>query len=71
VLGEAAYVLGNASHVPAQGTVPFTLRVAAHHLGDVDTSAAIAGGIVASPPEQWRREREPLPDWVSRSDQEL
>jgi ADP-ribosylglycohydrolase len=82
---EAAYVLGNGSRVTAQDTVPFTLWVAAHHLsdyraaitacvragGDVDTTAAIVGGIIASPPEQWRREREPLPDWVSRSEQEI
>ncbi|HTU99416.1 MAG TPA: ADP-ribosylglycohydrolase family protein [Luteitalea sp.] len=31
---EAAYVLGNGSRVTAQDTVPFTLWVAAHHLGD-------------------------------------
>ncbi|MFD5826869.1 ADP-ribosylglycohydrolase family protein [Lentzea sp. NPDC060358] len=77
---EAAYVLGNGSRVTAQDTVPFTLWVAAHHLddyraaitacvragGDVDTTAAIVGGIVATPPPEWRAEREPLPDWVSR-----
>ncbi|HUQ56214.1 ADP-ribosylglycohydrolase family protein [Lentzea sp.] len=78
--GEAAYVLGNGSRVTAQDTVPFTLWVAAHHLddyraaittcveagGDVDTTAAIVGGIIATPPPEWVAEREPLPDWVSR-----
>jgi ADP-ribosylglycohydrolase len=77
---EAAYVLGNGSRVTAQDTVPFTLWVAAHHLadyrkaittcvqagGDVDTTAAIVGGIVATPPPEWVAEREELPDWVSR-----
>ncbi|NGY62966.1 ADP-ribosylglycohydrolase family protein [Lentzea sp. NEAU-D13] len=77
---EAAYVLGNGSRVTAQDTVPFTLWVAAHHLddyraaitacvkagGDVDTTAAIVGGIIATPPPEWRREREELPDWVRR-----
>jgi len=77
---EAAYVLGNGSRVTAQDTVPFTLWVAAHHLddyraaitacvkagGDVDTTAAIVGGIIAAAPPRWREEREPLPDWVRR-----
>ncbi|MFS8101631.1 ADP-ribosylglycohydrolase family protein [Lentzea alba] len=77
---EAAYVLGNGSRVTAQDTVPFTLWVAAHHLddyreavttcvtagGDIDTTAAITGGIVARPPQDWVAEREALPDWVSR-----
>lgn len=77
---EAAYVLGNGSRVTAQDTVPFTLWVAAHHLddyrkavttcvqagGDVDTTAAIVGGIVGEPPPEWVAEREELPDWVGR-----
>lgn len=77
---EAAYVLGNGSRVTAQDTVPFTLWVAAHHLddyhaaittcvkagGDVDTTAAIVGGIIATPPREWIEEREPLPDWAAR-----
>ena len=77
---EAAYVLGNGSRVTAQDTVPFTLWVAAHHLGDyrravttcvqaggdVDTTAAIVGGIVGNPPPEWVAEREELPDWVRR-----
>ena len=74
------YVLGNGSRVTAQDTVPFALWVAAHHLddyhaaitacvkagGDVDNTGAIVGGIVAAAPEEWRDEREPLPEWVSR-----
>lgn len=76
---EAAYVLGNGSRVTAQDTVPFALWVAAHHLGDyraaitacvraggdVDTTGAIVGGIVATAPREWLDEREPLPRWVS------
>ncbi|GGM67778.1 ADP-ribosylglycohydrolase family protein [Dactylosporangium sucinum] len=81
---EAAYVLGNGSQVLAQDTVPFTLWVAAHHLddyetaitecvaagGDVDTTAAIVGGIVAAytgrdgVPQRWLRQREPLPAYA-------
>ncbi|GGU52035.1 ADP-ribosylglycohydrolase family protein [Lentzea flava] len=34
--------------------------------GDVDTTAAIVGGIVAKPPQQWVAEREDLPDRVRR-----
>lgn len=88
---EAAQVLGNGSRVTAQDTVPFTLWVAATHLdeypaaiatclaadGDIDTTSAIVGGIVAahsgcgnSPgrigvPAAWIATREPLPSWVS------
>jgi len=90
---EAAYELGNGSQVLAQDTVPFTLWVAATHLadypsavlacveagGDVDTTAAIVGGIVASYtgkagipagtakagiPAAWLANREPLPHWL-------
>jgi ADP-ribosylglycohydrolase len=76
-----AAVLGNGSRVSAQDTVPFTLWCAARHagdyaeamwttvrgLGDMDTTCAIVGGIVAlsagreSIPEKWRASREPLP----------
>jgi ADP-ribosylglycohydrolase len=77
---EAAYELGNGAQVLAQDTVPFALWVAATRLddypgairvcieagGDVDTMAAIVGGIVAAytgraaiPPE-WLSQREPL-----------
>ncbi|GAB3876937.1 ADP-ribosylglycohydrolase family protein [Kibdelosporangium lantanae] len=80
---EAAYELGNGSRVTAQDTVPFTLWVAATYLGDypgaikacvraggdVDTTCAIVGGIVAAGagqvPTAWLSAREPLPDWVT------
>jgi ADP-ribosylglycohydrolase len=93
---EAAYELGNGSRVTAQDTVPFTLWTAAKHLdnypdaitaciragGDVDTTAAIVGGIVAAHtgigdrtgaigvPHSWLNAREPLPPWAphTRSD---
>ena len=81
---EAAYELGNGSRVLAQDTVPFCLWAAARHLddyeravrtcvavgGDIDTTAAITGGIVAAHtgadgiPATWRAAREPLPDWL-------
>lgn len=82
-VAEAAYELGNGSRVLAQDTVPFALWVAATRLddyraavlacieagGDVDTTAAIVGGIVATYtgragngiPAPWLRNREPLP----------
>lgn len=83
--GEAAHVLGNGSRETAQLTVPFTLWVAASHLadypaaittcvragGDVDTTSAIVGGIVAAHtglggiPAEWIAAREPLPDWTA------
>ncbi|WP_344515818.1 ADP-ribosylglycohydrolase family protein [Dactylosporangium maewongense] len=70
--------------VLAQDTVPFALWAAATHLadyraailtcvaasGDVDTTAAIVGGVVAAAigrdaiPAAWRTQREPLPAWV-------
>ncbi|GIJ46242.1 hydrolase [Virgisporangium aliadipatigenens] len=89
---EAAYELGNGSRVTAQDTVPFALWVAARHLadypaaitacveagGDIDTTAAIAGGVVAAytaigerpgvtgVPRAWLDSREPLPSWSAR-----
>ncbi|MFD8247989.1 ADP-ribosylglycohydrolase family protein [Nocardia sp. NPDC059691] len=87
---EAADELGNGSRVTAQNTVPFTIWVAATHLddypaaittciaadGDIDTTSAIAGGIVAAHtgtdthpgplggvPRTWLAAREPLPGW--------
>ncbi|MBF6338187.1 ADP-ribosylglycohydrolase family protein [Nocardia abscessus] len=89
-IAEAAYELGNGSQVSAQDTVPFALWAAATFLGDypaavtacieaggdVDTTAAIVGGIVASHtgigcrgetrgiPEEWLAAREPLPAWA-------
>jgi len=83
-VAEAAYELGNGSRVLAQDTVPFALWVAASRIddypaavracvaagGDVDTTAAIAGGVVAAYtgragiPPSWLSRREPLPDPV-------
>lgn len=83
-VAEAAYELGNGSQVLAFDTVPFALWVAATRLddypaaicacleagGDVDTTAAIVGGIVAAYtgtgpggiPASWLERREPLPE---------
>lgn len=80
---SAAAMLGNGSQVSAQDTVPFALWCAGEQLnnykealwltvsgfGDMDTTCAIVGGIVASYtgidaiPTMWREAREPLPDW--------
>jgi ADP-ribosylglycohydrolase len=82
---EAAAELGNGSHALAQDTVPFALWVADRFLddypgaiaaclragGDVDTTCAIVGGVVASYtgldgiPPAWRSAREPLPAWLA------
>ncbi|MFD0685162.1 ADP-ribosylglycohydrolase family protein [Actinomadura fibrosa] len=82
---EAAHELGNGSRISAQDTVPYALWVAATRLtdyeaavracplvgGDMDTTAAIVGGIVAAHvgvegiPEPWLEAREPLPDWLA------
>jgi ADP-ribosylglycohydrolase len=77
-LEEAVGQLGSGSRISAQDTVPFCLWSAAYHLddfeaalwwtvrgmGDVDTTCAIVGGIVAlSAPEipaDWLEHREPL-----------
>jgi ADP-ribosylglycohydrolase len=84
---EVVAALGNGSRVTAQDTVPFTLWTAATHLddyptairvcvtagGDVDTTAAIVGGVVAAytgvgtpggVPDGWLAAREPLPTWL-------
>ncbi|GAA0976085.1 ADP-ribosylglycohydrolase family protein [Acrocarpospora macrocephala] len=78
----AAHTLGNGRAVSAQDTVPFTLWSAARHLdnyeqafwttatagGDIDTTCAIVGGIIAtrSPlPSHWPPSREPLPAWAN------
>lgn len=83
-VAEAAYELGNGSRSLAFDTVPFALWVAATWLddypaaicacleagGDVDTTAAIVGGIVAAHtgtgpggiPASWLQRREPLPE---------
>lgn len=79
---EAVEVLGNGSRISAQDTVPFTVWVALSELdsykdalwtavlgmGDIDTTCAIVGGIVAGRlgrggiPDAWLEAREPLPD---------
>ncbi|WP_165987406.1 ADP-ribosylglycohydrolase family protein [Streptomyces sp. YIM 98790] len=82
-VGTVAAVLGNGRNVTAQDTVPFAVWAAARHRGDfpgtvwacvraggdIDTTCAIAGGIVASapegaPPPDWLAATEPLPDWL-------
>ncbi|WP_278262996.1 ADP-ribosylglycohydrolase family protein [Nocardia sp. AG03] len=86
-LAEAVRELGNGSRVTAQDTVPFALWAAATHLddypaaiaacieadGDIDTTCAIVGGVVATytgtasgtgVPEAWLTAREPLPRWL-------
>lgn len=80
---QAAAVLGSGFQISAQDTVPFTLWAAGAYLndfeaamwatatglGDIDTTCAIVGGIVAMAvgqaglPPAWRQHREPLPDW--------
>ncbi|WP_063770963.1 ADP-ribosylglycohydrolase family protein [Streptacidiphilus neutrinimicus] len=84
----AAHRLGNGRQVSAVDTVPFTLWCAARHLtdyeaalwatasagGDVDTTCAIVGGIVASRvgtegiPTVWRDRAETLPAWLHGHD---
>lgn len=78
---EAAARLGNGSKITAPDTVPFTLwaadryrgdferaiRACASVGGDMDTTAAIVGGILGAGdgvPQVWRDRREPLPDWL-------
>ncbi|MDH6131706.1 ADP-ribosylglycohydrolase [Kitasatospora sp. MAA4] len=80
----AARILGNGSRVSALDTVPFALWCAARSLddyrgavlaairagGDVDTTAAIVGGVVAARtgtagiPGAWLAAAEALPDWA-------
>lgn len=79
---NVANELGSGSDITSADTVPFCLWVAAAHLenfteaiwtairvhGDIDTTCAIIGGIVAMShgeagiPTQWRRNRERLPE---------
>jgi len=79
----AAHRLGNGRQVSAVDTVPFALWCAARYLedyegalwacssagGDVDTTCAIVGGIVAARvgtagiPREWRESVEILPPW--------
>ncbi|XUL91073.1 ADP-ribosylglycohydrolase family protein [Streptomyces galilaeus] len=78
---QASDVLGNGQRIRADDTVPFAVWSAARHpddltsalwttaegFGDVDTTCAITGGIVAARagldgvPQDWLRRREPLP----------
>ncbi|TWG05679.1 ADP-ribosylglycohydrolase [Streptomyces brevispora] len=77
---RAADLLGNGQRIRADDTVPFALWTAARHpddleaalwataegFGDVDTTCAIAGGVVGAAvgvdgvPAEWLRRREPL-----------
>ncbi|MEU9078335.1 ADP-ribosylglycohydrolase family protein [Kitasatospora sp. NPDC048538] len=88
---RASDLLGNGQRITAADTVPFALWSAAHHLdsltdalwttaeglGDVDTTCAITGGVVAARtgladvPQDWLSRREPLPDWVDAAEAEL
>jgi ADP-ribosylglycohydrolase len=83
-VGLAAHRLGSGRNVSAFDTVPFTLWCAARHLddfeaglratasagGDVDTTCAIVGGILAARlgvdgiPGEWLAAVEQLPQWV-------
>lgn len=81
--GTVAAVLGCGRRTTAHDTVPFALWSAARGLGDyarafwttaqvggdVDTTCAIVGGVVASgpagaPPAQWLERAEALPAWA-------
>jgi ADP-ribosylglycohydrolase len=77
-------MIGNGSKISAQDTVPFVLFCAGEYLdnyeeaiwktmsggGDVDTTCAMVGGIVAcyagleGIPKQWLAQREKLPQWI-------
>jgi ADP-ribosylglycohydrolase len=80
---EAAATLGSGYQISAQDTVPFALWCAGQYLhdyeeaiwqtirglGDIDTTCAMVGGIVAlytgveGIPAEWREARESLPHW--------
>jgi ADP-ribosylglycohydrolase len=80
---KAVAAVGNGGHITAQDTVPYVLWCAgqcldryeqalwltASGLGDIDTTCAMVGGIVAAYtgvegiPASWLDAREPLPDW--------
>ena len=82
-IDEVVMQLGNGRHISAMDTVPLTLWCSANWMddfeeafwqcasagGDVDTTCAIVGGIIASRstdtvPQSWIDHREPLPDWA-------
>ena len=87
----AARALGSGYNATAQDTVPFALWCAGQHLdnyeealwltvsglGDVDTTCAMVGGIVAlsaganSIPALWKASREPLPRWPFQETSEI
>ncbi|MGP4000784.1 ADP-ribosylglycohydrolase family protein [Streptomyces sp. 8N706] len=81
--GTVAAVLGSGRRTSAHDTVPFSLWAAARHLGnyeeafwttaqvggDMDTTCAIVGGVLAAaeggaPPGDWQERTEPLPGWA-------
>ncbi|HEY5836418.1 ADP-ribosylglycohydrolase family protein [Streptomyces sp.] len=83
-VATVAAVLGCGRRTSAHDTVPFTLWAAARNLGDyerafwttaraggdVDTTCAIVGGMVASrpggePPRTWTERTETLPEWAA------
>lgn len=84
---EAAGILGSGKKLRADDTVPFALWSAARNLGDlagglwctaegfgdVDTTCAITGGVVAARtgpagvPDLWWERCEPLPPWTFRA----
>ncbi|MEU4655449.1 ADP-ribosylglycohydrolase family protein [Streptomyces sp. NPDC023723] len=82
--GTVAAVLGCGRRTTAHDTVPFAIWSAARALGDyergfwttaqvggdVDTTCAIAGGVIAAgragaPPTAWAERTEALPDWLT------
>lgn len=83
-IADVVAALGNGSRVTAQDTTPFVLWCAGENLahyekaiwmtasggGDVDTTCAMVGGIVAAYtgveaiPAEWIAAREPLPTWA-------
>ncbi|MFE5209504.1 ADP-ribosylglycohydrolase family protein [Streptomyces sp. NPDC056600] len=87
---DAAEILGSGEKISAADTVPFAVWSATRHaddltealwhtaegFGDVDTTCAVVGGIVAArtgvgdAPADWRGRREPLPAWVYEGGEE-
>jgi len=83
-IAHVVAMIGNGSNISAQDTVPFVLFCAGQWLnnyeeaiwqtmsggGDVDTTCAMVGGIVAcytghaGIPQKWIAQREPLPAWA-------
>lgn len=85
-VATVAAVLGCGRRTSAHDTVPFALWAAARHLGryeqafwttaqaggDIDTTCAIVGGIIAArpggePPAGWTERTEALPEWAVAS----